>query len=110
MNRDIAGAQMFEGFSSIEVTFWRFHSVTDQNEMAELRRAELLRTEISAEMALELRTSVASIREWAEQIGMTENRQGVQRLASDVAAEAERLEITVGSFLAGRENARAAQA
>ena len=85
-------------------------AITDQNEMAELRRAELLRTEISAEMALELRTSVASIREWAEQIGMTENRQGVQRLASDVAAEAERLEITVGSFLAGRENARAAQA
>jgi len=85
-------------------------AVSDESAMAELRRAELLRAETSAEMALELRTSLFSIREWAEQITASENSQRAQRLASDMAAEAERLGKSVGTFLAGKESARAAHA
>jgi PAS domain-containing protein len=85
-------------------------AVSDESAMAELRRAELLRAETSAEMALELRTSLVSIREWAEQIVSSDNPQRAQRLASDMAAETERLGKSVGSFLAGKENARAVHA
>jgi len=85
-------------------------AVSDESAMADLRRAELLHAETSAEMALELRTSLASIREWAEQIVISENPQRAQLLASDMAAEAERLGKSMGSFLAGKESARAAHA
>ena len=51
-------------------------------------------------MALELRTSLATIREWAGQMNAAEPSQQ-QRLAGDISAEAERLERVVGGFLAG---------
>jgi signal transduction histidine kinase len=75
--------------------------VSDESASADLRRARVLLSETSAEMALELRTSLATIREWAEQMGGTTDREQTRSLAGDISAEAGRLEKLVGGFLAG---------
>jgi PAS domain-containing protein len=75
--------------------------VSDESASADLRRARVLLSETSAEMALELRTSLATIREWAEQMGGTTDREQTRSLAADISAEAGRLEKLVGGFLAG---------
>jgi PAS domain-containing protein len=75
--------------------------VSDESGTAIVRRARVLHSETSAEMALELRTSLATIREWAEQMGTTTDRERTRSLAGDISAEAERLEKLVGGFLAG---------
>jgi signal transduction histidine kinase len=75
--------------------------VSDESETAVVRRARVLQLETSAEMALELRTSLAAIREWAEQMGTATDREPTRNLARDISAEAERLEKLVGGFLAG---------
>jgi signal transduction histidine kinase len=75
--------------------------VSDESASADLRRARVLLSETSAEMALELRTSLATIREWAEQMGRTTDREQTRSLAGDISAEAGRLEKLVGGFLAG---------
>jgi PAS domain-containing protein len=75
--------------------------VSDESASADLRRARVLLSETSAEMALELRTSLATIREWAEQMGGTTDREQTRGLAGDISAEAGRLEKLVGGFLAG---------
>jgi len=84
--------------------------ISDASEMAELRQAQILRREISAEMSLELRTSLASIREWAGQISASTSPQRAQDLAENISAEAVRLDQSVGRFVAGQEKARAAEA
>jgi len=75
--------------------------VSDESASADLRRARVLLSETSAEMALELRTSLATIREWTEQMGRTTDREQTRSLAGDISAEAGRLEKLVGGFLAG---------
>ena len=76
--------------------------INDESETADFRRARELQSETSAEMALELRTSLATIREWAEQMNKTTDREQTQRVAGDISAEAGRLEKLVGGFLAGK--------
>jgi signal transduction histidine kinase len=75
--------------------------ISDESESADFRRARVLHSETSAEMALELRTSLATIREWAEKMQATTDREQTRSLAADISAEAERLEKLVGGFLAG---------
>lgn len=78
--------------------------ITDQSAASENRTAELLRSEISAEMALELHTALANIREWANHIAATEDRESSKKFAKDISSETERLGKVVGGFLAaGRE-------
>jgi nitrogen-specific signal transduction histidine kinase len=84
--------------------------ISDESAMADLQREGVLRAEISAEMALELRTSLASIREWVERMRATAEPQRARDLAADISAEADRLERLVGKFLAGSDRARAAEA
>ncbi len=74
--------------------------ISDRSERAGFQQERERDSETSAEMALELRTSLATIREWAGQMdaGTAEQRQS---LASDISAEAERVERVVGGFLAG---------
>jgi len=84
--------------------------ITDQSDLAELREAHLLRNEIGAEMALELRTSLSTVREWTGQMRQARDPQQAQELADDISAETDRLEKVLGSFLAGVPKARAAQA
>jgi nitrogen fixation/metabolism regulation signal transduction histidine kinase len=75
--------------------------ISDESASADFQRARVLHSETSAEMALELRTSLATIREWSEKMQATTDREQSRRLAGDISAEAERLEKMVGGFLAG---------
>jgi len=81
--------------------------ISDETETANLRQARIMHAEVSAEMALELRTSLSTIREWAQQVAVGRD---TKSFASDISAETERLEQTVGSFLAGHEKVSAARA
>ena len=81
--------------------------ITDETAVAHLKEAQLMRAEVSAEMALELRTSLSIIRECAAQIRSTSDSAAVGRLANDIAAETERLEKVVGGFLAENSLAQA---
>jgi PAS domain-containing protein len=74
--------------------------ISDESAMARQRREELLRSETSAEMALELHTSLAIIRECASQISLTKDPDFARNLGKDIALEAERLSASVGGFLA----------
>ena len=81
--------------------------ITDDSAAASQRSAQVLQSETSAEMALELRTSLSTIREYAGHIGTTDNRQMAMRLVNDISAETERLDRVVGGFLAGSAEAKA---
>jgi signal transduction histidine kinase len=84
--------------------------VNDQSETADFLQARALQSETSAEMALELRTSLATIREWAERMDKTTDREQTRSLAGDISAEAGRLEKLVGGFLAGKHEDQAFRA
>ncbi len=81
--------------------------MNDASATADYRRARAEQSETAAEMALELRTSLATIREWAERMGTATDRERTQSLAGDISAEAERLEKVVGGFLAGSREEQA---
>lgn len=84
-------------------------AIADHAEAAELRRAQLLRAEESAELALELRSSLASIRDWASQV-RADSASSASSLATDISDETRRLEKVLAGFVAGREKARGAHA
>jgi len=75
--------------------------IRDESAVTDRRRAELLRSEISAEMALDLRTSLSTIRECASQIVASSNHEFTKNLANDISVETDRLGKVVGEFLAG---------
>lgn len=64
-----------------------------------------LQGEISAEMALELRTSLATITGYAQQLARNPDMEQASQLASDIADEAARLDRHIGGFLAARRAA-----
>jgi PAS domain-containing protein len=84
--------------------------ITDESATADSRRAKLMHSEISAEMALELRNSLAIICDTARRLTASTDSQAVTHLAEDVFVEAERLEKVVGGFLAGRADTAASAA
>jgi PAS domain-containing protein len=75
--------------------------IGDESAVSDRRRAELLRSEVSAEMALDLRTSLSTIRECASQIMATSDHEFAKNLANDISVETDRLGKVVGEFLAG---------
>jgi len=75
--------------------------ISDESANADFQRERVLHSETSAEMALELRTSLATIREWSKKVQVSMDREQTRQLAGDISAEAERLEKMVGGFLAG---------
>lgn len=81
--------------------------ISDESASADFKRERVLHSETSAEMALELRTSLATIREWSEKMQATTDREQTRSLAQDISAEAERLEKMVGGFLAGSREDKA---
>jgi PAS domain-containing protein len=83
--------------------------IADHGEAAALRQARVLRAEESAELALDLRNSLVTIREWAEQMKAAGDGSGAG-LAGDISAEAGRLEKVVREFLVGDEQAKGAHA
>jgi len=83
--------------------------INDRTEFLEIRRQQELRGEMSAEMALELRTSLTTISGYAQQLAASRDPELARQLASDIAAEAAPLDRTIGGFLAGTAARAAAE-
>jgi len=75
--------------------------ISDNTEMATIRRQQELRGEMSAEMALALRNSLNSIAGYARRLASNGDPELARRLAADIASEAAHLDHTIGGFLAG---------
>ena len=73
--------------------------ISDLSESERIRRRQELQGEISAEMALELRTSLATISGYAQQLARNRDPEFAQQLAADIAGEAARLDRHIGGFL-----------
>jgi len=84
--------------------------ITDKTEFASIQRLQELRREISSEMALALRSSLATISSYAQQLAVTRDPTMVRQLAVDIVSEAADLDRTIGGFLAGARAAKAAGA
>jgi len=84
--------------------------ITDKTEFALIQRLDELRGEMSAEMALALRNSVATISSYAQQLAVSRDPTMVRQLAVDIVSEAADLDHTIGGFLAGGTAAKAARA
>lgn len=80
--------------------------INDKTEMAEIQQAQEVRGEVSAEMALALRTSVATISGYARQLAAGSDPKQTQRMAEDIILEAAQLDRTIGGFLAGFRSER----
>ena len=84
--------------------------ISDLSEIEDIRRKQELRGEISAEMALQLRTSLTTIAGFAQQLANNRDPEFAQDLAKDIAQEAAQLDRTIGGFLtAERAAAQAAK-
>ncbi len=84
--------------------------ITDKTEFALIQRLNQLRGEMSGEMALALRNSLATISSYAQQLAVTRDPTTVRQLAVDIVSEAADLDHTIGGFLAGARAAKAAGA
>jgi nitrogen fixation/metabolism regulation signal transduction histidine kinase len=81
--------------------------INDRTEVTEIRRQQELRGEMSAEMALGLRTSLTTIAGYAQQLAASRDQELARQLAADIAAEAAHLDRTIGGFLASAKAAGA---
>lgn len=81
--------------------------ISDQTEISEIRRQQELRGDMSAEMALELRNSLATISGYAQQLAASRDPELARQLAADIAAEAAHLGRTIGGFLAAAKSVAA---
>jgi PAS domain-containing protein len=84
--------------------------ITDKTEFAFIQKQQEVRGEMSGEMALALRNSVATISSYAQQLAVSRDPALVQQLAVDIVSEAADLDHTIGGFLAGARAAKAAGA
>jgi PAS domain-containing protein len=76
--------------------------ISDRSEFERIRHQQELHGEISAEMALELRTSLTTIAGYAQQLARNREPELAPQLAADIAAEAARLDRHIGGFLAAK--------
>jgi nitrogen fixation/metabolism regulation signal transduction histidine kinase len=74
--------------------------ISDRSEFELIRNQQQLHGEVSAEMALELRTSLTTISGYAQQLARNKDTELAGQLAADIASEAERLDRRIGGFLA----------
>jgi PAS domain-containing protein len=84
--------------------------INNRTEMTDIRRQVELRGELSAEMALALRTSLITISGYAQQLAKNRDPELATQLAADIAAEAKHLDHTIGGFLAESKKSQAASA
>lgn len=82
--------------------------INDLSELENIRRQQELHGELSAEMALALRTSLATIAGFAQQLANNRDPEMAGELAGDIAHEAAQLDRTIGGFLTSRKAASAA--
>ncbi|MFZ0899162.1 MAG: PAS domain-containing protein [Candidatus Sulfotelmatobacter sp.] len=76
--------------------------ISDRSEFEHIRRQQQLHGEISAEMALELRTSLSTIAGYAQQLARNRDPDLAPQLAADIAGEAASLDRRIGGFLAAK--------
>ena len=79
--------------------------LTDRTEISRIRHDQEMQKEVSAEMALGLRSSLATIAGYAQQLAHSRDAGLARQLADDIAMEAAQLDRTIGSFLAGAKAA-----
>jgi PAS domain-containing protein len=79
--------------------------LTDKTEISRIRHDQEMQKEVSAEMALGLRSSLATIAGYAQQLAHSRDAGLARQLADDIAKEAAQLDRTIGSFLAGAKAA-----
>ena len=75
--------------------------INDKTEIALIQKQQELRGEMSAEMALALRNSLATISGYAQQLAASRDPELARQLAADIASEAAQLDRSIGGFLAG---------
>lgn len=79
--------------------------INDVSELESIRHQQELHGELSAEMALQLRTSLTAISGFAQQLAKNHDPELAQELATDIAHEAAQLDRTIGGFLTTKQNA-----
>ena len=79
--------------------------ITDRSEFERIRRERQLQSEMSAEMALRLRTSLATISGYAQQLANSRDPDLARQLATDISEEAAQLDRNIGGFLSAKTNA-----
>jgi signal transduction histidine kinase len=84
--------------------------INDLSEFERMRRQQELQSEISAEMALDLRTSLTTISGYAQQLANNRDPELAAQLAADIAHEAAHLDRSIGGFLTERQATIAAGA
>jgi PAS domain S-box-containing protein len=78
--------------------------IDDLSEFESIRKQQQLHGQISAELALDLRTSLATIAGYAQQLAANRDPDLSRQLAEDISAEAARLDRHIGGFLSGRNS------
>jgi PAS domain-containing protein len=84
--------------------------INDLSELERIRRQQELHGEISAEMALQLRTSLTTISGYAQQLANSRDAELAKQLAGDIAHEAAQLDHSIGGFLSTTRASQAAAA
>jgi len=84
--------------------------INDLTELENIRRQQELQGEISAEMALQLRTSLTTISGYAQQLANNRDPEMATEIATDIAHEAAQLDRTIGGFLTRKHLAQTASA
>jgi len=79
--------------------------LSDKTDIERIRHDQRVHQEISAEMAEELRNSLATIAGYAQQMAHSPDAELARHLADNIAGEAAKLDRTIGSFLEAREAA-----
>ena len=84
--------------------------INDRTELQSIRRQQALQGELSAEMALRLRTSLTTISGYAQQLANNRDPELAGQIASDIAHEAAQLDRNIGGFLVTSPSAKGAAA
>ena len=98
-----ASPVLAEDASLLGITFL----INDKTEIERIRQEGQMNREISSEMALGLRSSLATITGYAQQLAQSRDPELARQLADDIANEAARLDRTTVCFLAGAKSATA---
>ena len=80
--------------------------INDLSEFEKIRRQQDLHGELSAEMALQLRVSLATIAGYAQQLANNRDPELAKQIAIDIAQEAAQLERNLGGFLMAKPAAQ----
>jgi len=79
--------------------------ISDLSELERIRSQQQLQGEVSGEMALELRTSLATITGYAKRLERNQDPETARQVGADIANEAARLDRRIGGFLAAKHAA-----